>query len=94
VSAQTAPIHRRLVRYYDLPKETGVIVLAAEPDGPAQRSGLRDGDVIVALDDQPVAGVDDLHRVLIDVRAGARSELTILRGTDRLNVTIMPEEAR
>src|SRR5207302_9725814 len=37
VSAQTAPIHRRLVRYYDLPKETGVIVLAAEPNSTAQR---------------------------------------------------------
>jgi S1-C subfamily serine protease len=93
-SAQTAPIHRRLVRYYDLPKETGVIVLSAEPNSPAQRAGLREGDVIVALDSQPVAGVDDLHRVLSDVKAGARSELTILRGTDRLNIAITPEEAR
>src|SRR5437870_10403074 len=36
VSAQRAPVHRRLVRYYDLRKETGVIVLAAEPNSPAQ----------------------------------------------------------
>jgi S1-C subfamily serine protease len=92
VSAQTAPIHRRLVRYYDLPKETGVVVLAVEPNSPAQRTGLREGDVIIALDGQPVAGVDDLHRVLSDVRAGARSELTVLRGTDRLRVAILPEE--
>jgi S1-C subfamily serine protease len=94
VSAQTAPIHRRLVRYYDLPKETGVIVLAAEPNSPAQRAGLREGDVIVALDGQPVAGVDDLHRVLSDARAGTQSDLTILRGTDRIRVSIRPEEAR
>ncbi len=94
VSAQTAPIHRRLVRYYDLPKETGVIVLAAESNSPAQRAGLNEGDVIVALDGQPVAGVDDLHRVLSDARAGTESELTILRGTDRVNVRITPEEAR
>jgi S1-C subfamily serine protease len=94
VSAQTAPIHRRLVRYYDLPKETGVIVLAAEPDSPAQRAGLREGDVIVALDGQPVAGVDDLHRVLSDARTGAQSELIILRGTDRLQIGISPEEAK
>src|SRR5262249_48810753 len=93
VSAQTAPIHRRLVRYYDLPKETGVIVLSAESNSPAQRAGLREGDVIVALDGQPVAGVDDLHRVLSDVRTGATSELTILRGTDRLKVGIQPQEA-
>ena len=94
VSAQTAPIHRRLVRYYDLPKETGVIVLAAEDNSPAKRAGLREGDVLIALDGQPVAGVDDLHRVLSDVRAGVRSELIVLRGTDRLRIGIMPEEAR
>jgi S1-C subfamily serine protease len=93
VSAQTAPIHRRLVRYYDLPKETGVIVLSTETNSPAQRAGLREADVIVALDGQPVAGVDDLHRVLSDARTGTRSELTILRGTDRLQIGITPEEA-
>jgi S1-C subfamily serine protease len=93
VSAQTAPIHRRLVRYYDLPKETGVIVLSTEPDSPALRAGLREGDVIVALDGQAVAGVDDLHRVLSDVKTGVGSELTVLRGTDRLKVTIQPQEA-
>ena len=93
VSAQTTPIHRRLVRYYDLPKETGVIVLSTEPSSPAQRAGLREGDVIVALEGQPVAGVDDLHRVLSDVRAGSVSELTVLRGTERLHLGIVPQEA-
>ena len=93
VSAQTVPIHRRLVRYYDLPKETGVVVISTEPNSPAQRAGLREGDVITALDGQPVAGVDDLHRVLSDVRSGARLELTILRGTERLNIGITSEEA-
>jgi S1-C subfamily serine protease len=86
------PIYRRLVRYYDLPKETAVIVLSTEPNSPAQRAGLRDGDLIVALDGQPVAGVDDLHRVLSDVRARTRAELTLLRGTERLQVGIVPEE--
>ncbi len=93
VSAQTAPIHRRLVRYYELPKETGVIVLSTEPNSPAQRAALREGDVIIALEGQPVAGVDDLHRVLSDVRGGRKAELTILRGTGKLTLAIVPEEA-
>jgi len=94
VAAQTVPIHRRLVRYYDLPKETGVVVLSTEPNSPASRTGLREGDVIVALADQPVAGVDDLHRVLSDVRAGVKGELTVIRGTQKLTLGIVPEEAR
>ncbi len=82
------------MRYYDLPKETGVVVLSTEPNSPANRTGLREGDVIVALADQPVAGVDDLHRVLSDVRAGVKGELTVIRGTQKLNLGIVPEEAR
>jgi S1-C subfamily serine protease len=93
VSAQTAPIHRRLVRYYDLPKETGVVVLSSEPNSPAQRAGLREGDVIVALEGQAVAGVDDLHRVLSDIGAGVRAELAVLRGTEKLSLAVVPEEA-
>jgi S1-C subfamily serine protease len=94
VSAQTVPIHRRLVRYYDLPKETGVVVLSTEPGSPSQRTGLREGDVIVALDGQPVAGVDDLHRLLSDVRARAKLELGVIRGSQRLALQIVPEEAK
>ena len=69
-------------------------MLSAEPDSPAKRAGLRDDDVIVALEGQPVAGVDDLHRMLSDVRAGGTAELTVLRGTERMRLAIVPEEAQ
>ncbi len=76
VEAQTAPLHRRLVRFYDLLQESGVIVSAVTPGSPAQRAGLREGDVIVALDGKAVAGVDDLHRLLTDAHVGVSSSLT------------------
>lgn len=94
VSGQTVPVHRRVVRFYDLPKESGALVLSVEDDSPARRAGLREGDVIVALEGQPVAGVDDLHRLLTDVRVGVSSALTLLRHTDKIEVKIVPEEAR
>src|SRR5208282_952251 len=68
VSAQTVPVHRRVVRFYELAKESGALVLSVEEKSPAQRAGVREGDVIVALEGRPIAGVDDLHRVLTDVR--------------------------
>jgi len=94
VSAQTVPVHRRVVRFYDLPKEMGVVVLGVEENSPAKQAGLREGDVIVALEGQPVAGVDDLHRVLTDVRVGVSCALTVLRWTEKLEVKVVPEEAR
>ncbi|MBZ5573362.1 MAG: PDZ domain-containing protein [Acidobacteriia bacterium] len=57
------------------------------------RAGLREGDVIVALDGKPVAGVDDLHRLLTDARVGVSSALTVLRHTEKLELRVVPEEA-
>ncbi|MGA8439977.1 MAG: trypsin-like peptidase domain-containing protein [Candidatus Sulfotelmatobacter sp.] len=94
VSAQTVPLHRRVVRFYDLPKESGALVLSVEENSPAKRAGLRDGDIIVALQGKPVAGVDDLHRVLTDVRVAISCSLTILRRAEKLELKIVPEEAK
>src|SRR5271156_2130983 len=94
VSAQTVPIHRRVVRFYDLTKESGALVLSVEEKSPAKRAGLREGDVIVALEGRPVAGVDDLHRVLTDVRVGVSCSLTVLRYTEKLELQIVPEETK
>lgn len=93
IEAQTVPLHRRLVRFYDLPQESGVFVISAGSGSPAQKAGLQEGDVIVALDDNSVAGVDDLHRLLTDVRPGAEHTLTLLRRTEKLVVKVVPREA-
>ena len=88
------PLHRRLVRFYDLAKETGVVVVAVSEGSPGKRAGLREGDVIVAFDGKPIAGVDDLHRLLTEARVGVSSSLTVLRYTEKLELNVIPEEAR
>src|SRR5689334_16186176 len=92
VEAQSTPLHRRLVRFYDLPQESGVVVVSVEASSPAQKAGLREGDVIVSFDGKPVAGVDDLHRLLTDARVGISSSLTVLRYTEKLVLNVVPEE--
>jgi S1-C subfamily serine protease len=94
VEAQTTPLHRRLVRFYDLPRESGVVVISVTENSPAQRAGLREGDVIIALDGKAVAGVDDLHRLLTEARMGVSSSLTVLRRTEKLELQVVPEEAQ
>ena len=94
VSAQTVPIHRRVVRFYDLPRESGALVLSVEENSPAKRAGLCEGDVVVALEGRPVAGVDDLHRLLTDVRMGVSCSVTVIRRTEKLELNIVPEEAK
>ena len=93
VVAQATPLNRRLVRFHDLLGDSGVLVLSVEAASPAERAGLREGDVIIALGGKSVAGVDDLHRLLSDLPAGVRTEVRILRRTEKLAVTLVPEES-
>src|SRR5215472_605995 len=62
IGGQTTKIHRRVVRHFNLPVETAMQVVAVEPGSPASRAGLREGDLIVEFNGQPIASVDDLHK--------------------------------
>ena len=65
-------------------------VASVQPGGPASRAGLREGDLIVALDAHPVQGIDDLHRLLTGERAGTAVPVVVLRGHERRELAITP----
>jgi S1-C subfamily serine protease len=90
VAGQNAPVHRVLVRTHQLPTDTGIFVVSVERNSPAEKAGVRDGDIIVGLDDQSVGDIDALHRLLTDHQPGARAKLTLLRGTEKLVLYIDP----
>ena len=92
LAGQNVPLPRRLVRHYQLPVESGILVVSFEPDSPARRAGLEAGDVIVGFDSQPIAGIDDLHRLLTDERVGRAVQLVIIRRTERLTLEVVPQE--
>ncbi len=94
IEAQTVPLHRRLVRFYDLQQESGVVVVSVSAGSPAARCGLREGDVIISLGGKAIAGVDDLHRLLTDTMAGVTIPLGVLRHTEKLSLSIAPEVGR
>jgi len=94
VAGQNVPLHRRVVRFHRLPVEQGVLVVSVEGNSPAEKARLQEGDLIVGYGAQPVSGIDDLHRLLTDERVGVRSQVTILRGTEKQLVWIVPEESR
>jgi S1-C subfamily serine protease len=94
IGGQNVPLLRRFVRFYHLPAESGVLVISVEPESPAQRAGIREGDVIIGYEGHSVAGIDDLHRLLTEGRVGARSPLELLRYTDRLVLEVVPEESK
>jgi S1-C subfamily serine protease len=94
LAGQNVPLPRRIVRYYNLAVESGILVVSFEPSSPARNAGLREGDVIVSLDDYPTAGIDDLHKLLTEDRIGHKSSLQVIRGTEKLKLDVIPEESR
>jgi S1-C subfamily serine protease len=94
VAGQNVPIHRRIVRFYSLPRETAVLVVSVEKDSPAARAGLRDGDVIIAFNGEPIGSIHELHKRLMAEQIGVSSNILIIRHTEKLELPIVPEESR
>jgi len=87
IAAQLTMLHPAVVRAHRLVSNRGVQVIEVVGASPADRAGLRVGDVVVALDGQPVADVDDVHRALSKLPIGAILELDVLRGTQLVHLS-------
>src|SRR6184192_841013 len=94
VAGQNVPVHRRIVRFYGLPLETAVLVVSVENNSPAERAGLREGDLIIAFDDQPIGSVHHLHKILVGEQIGVPAKLMVIRHTEKLELSILPAESR
>lgn len=94
IAGQDTPLHRRLVRFHGLPVERGILVASVEPQSPAERAGVLPGDVLIAFGDRAIDGIDALHRLLVDSAVGVDARLTLIRGTDKLTLTIVPDVSR
>ncbi len=92
IGVQDVPLLRRVVRFFGLEATSGVLVVSVEPHSPAEQAGVRDGDILVAFDGAPVAGADDLHRLLTEERIGRAHPASIIRGTERLQLALTPRE--
>ena len=94
VAGQNVPIHRRVVRFYNLPLESGVLVVSVEKNSPAATAGLREGDVIVSFNGEPIGSIHELHRCLLAEQIGVQSRILIIRHTEKLELPIVPRESR
>ncbi|MDQ4040833.1 MAG: PDZ domain-containing protein, partial [Actinomycetota bacterium] len=73
-------------------QDTGVEVIEVVAGSPADRAGIRAEDLIVALDQEAVAGVDDLQRLMVADRIGRSVTASVLRAGRALELPIVPAE--
>ncbi len=94
LGGQTRPFHRRNARILGLPVPSGVLVTEVQPGSPAARAGLKEGDVLLTYDGEPVQSVDALHRLLTSRPVNAPYPVQILRDMEKLDLTVLPAESQ
>ena len=93
VAGQNIPLNRKSVRYHRLLHESAVLVVSVENRSPADRAGVREGDLIVGFAGEPVASIDDLHRRLTEELINVEVTIETIRRGQKRSLTIRPIEA-
>ena len=93
VSGATVPVATRVARHFQLTNKTAVHVLEIVAGSPAARAGLEVGDRMIAIDGRPIDGIDGLQRLLDSSFIGRDCELTLLRRSSIVHVSLRPVEA-
>ena len=82
------PLTEELLNYFGVKGESGLLVNRLTKDGPAEKAGLRVGDVIVRADGRPVETVGDLSELIQDKKKGEKVKLEIIRDKKPMAVEV------
>ncbi|MBI3765848.1 MAG: PDZ domain-containing protein, partial [Ignavibacteriales bacterium] len=81
----------RVARYFGLDKAEGVIVSDVKGDSPAERSGFKPGDIIVAMNGENILNEDNFTAILIDAKPGDVLKMKVLREKRMVNLELKLE---
>jgi S1-C subfamily serine protease len=92
VVAQTVTVPQRLRRHVDLAERTAVRIVTVSKEGPARRSGIENGDLLLRFDGKPVVGIDDLLRSLGAEQIGRQIPVELWRFGRLVQASVVPVE--
>ena len=92
IAGQTRPLGPRFVRFHGLPRTTALEIVAVDKVSPAEAADLHAGDFIVAINDTPVSGIDEVYHLLSEWPAGNALKVTVIRRTEKLELYMIPIE--
>jgi serine protease Do len=81
-------VNQTLADSFGLSKPAGALVSSVDPGGPAAKSGLQAGDVILAVNGDPVDDSTDLPSQIAAMKPGAKATLDIWRDKSKKQVTV------
>jgi S1-C subfamily serine protease len=83
IGVSTIPLPRRIALRLGLTQTTGAVISGVEPGGPGDEAGLLTGDILLAADNTPIAGADDLIHLLDTEKIGRTVPFDVLRRSDK-----------
>jgi S1-C subfamily serine protease len=92
IGVQGQSVSSDIAAEYGLPVSEGAYVTYVAPGSPAQKAGIKNGDIIVAADGQPVKTVDTLMAAVKKKSVGQTINLTYYNGNDKKSVDVTVEE--
>jgi S1-C subfamily serine protease len=92
IVAQTVTVPQRLRRHVDLAERTAVRIVKVTKEGPAGRSGIENGDLLLRFDSKPVVGIDDLLRSLGAEQIGRQVPVELWRFGRLVQASVVPVE--
>ena len=91
---QDVPVNEKIRQHYSLPNKKGIFITRIEEGSPASRSQLMEGDIIISFNDKPVSSSHELFKQLVDKHIVTMVNISVIRHTELLNITIAPVEKR
>ena len=94
IGVEPQELNAELVEAFKLKPEAaqagGVIITGVLQNGPAAQGGIRPGDVITAVNGQPVGNVSQLLTAVAALKPGTPAPLTVLRGDSQVKIAVTP----
>ena len=81
-------IDEKLARYLKVPAKKGVMVTSVEPESPAQKAGLQEGDIVLAVGNKKVNSIGDYQSFAKGLAAGNKMKATIWSDGKQKTVTV------
>lgn len=81
-------LNEDLAKYFNLPDKNGALIAKVLEDGPAAKSGLKDGDIIKQFDNKPINSVKDLLAIVSATEAGKKVKVVVIRDKKQVSVDL------
>ncbi|WP_034297825.1 Do family serine endopeptidase [Herbaspirillum sp. RV1423] len=89
IGVEPQDITPELAESFGLTKKTGAIIAGVLKNGPADKAGMRPGDILISIEDKQVADTTDMLNLIAQLTPGQKAKMTVLRKAQEATLEIV-----